>query len=100
MTINITRTFRPGPDIAPEKVGNMNNKYVEALNNGAEVVIVSANPADNSAIYWKRGGNYFTFCTATGEMERSRDYNDERFVKHLQKMQNDAALIFIRGTGK
>lgn len=78
----------------------MNNKYVEALNNGAEVVIVSANPADNSAIYWKRSGNYFTFCTATGEMERSRDYNDERFIKHLQKMQNDAALIFIRGTGK
>lgn len=73
------------------------NKYIEALNNHKEVVIVSRNENEQSAIFWKSSiGEYHSFNIEFSVLSRP-DYSDDRFINHIETMQKENAYIFIRG---
>ena len=72
------------------------NKYLEAINKGRGITIIAQNELADSATFWKSGTQYRSFSLNFGIMDRS-DMTDERFIKHMEKMENENALIFIRG---
>ena len=74
----------------------MKSKYLEALNNGREVVIISADENDDSAIFWKSNGKIYSFSVNMGTLERT-DQTAERLQKHFERMEAENAQIFIRG---
>lgn len=75
----------------------MNNPYIDALNKHREIVIVSQNENEYSAIFWKdAAGIICSFNYSFGILKRP-EYTNERFLEHIKAMQEDNALIFIRG---
>ena len=74
----------------------MKKEYITAMDNGKEIVIISAEKNFNSAIFWKKDGTYYCFTRAFGVMKRS-DLNDEMVGSHLSGMEKESAQITIRG---
>ena len=76
------------------------NQYVKALQSGAEVVIISSDNKCCSAVFWMNNdGNIVTFSRHLGIFERT-DFDGftlSDFEKHIQNMEEENALIFIRG---
>lgn len=72
------------------------NGYIKALNAGSEVVIISKNTNDDSCIFWKTCGTYYSFNRSFHVLERT-DMTDDRFLAHIQKMGQEGAQFFIRG---
>lgn len=75
----------------------MNNPYIEALNKHREVVIVSNNDREYSAIFWKDAAGIICSFNHTFGILKRPEYTNERFLEHIKTMQEDNALIFIRG---
>lgn len=75
----------------------MNNPYIEALNSHKEIVIVSQDDREYSAIFWKdKAGIICSFNYSFGVLKRP-EYTNERLLEHIENMQKENALIFIRG---
>lgn len=76
------------------------NQYIEALKNGKEIVIIANDPKCSSAIFWiNDDGNIVTFSRHLGIFERDifDGFTLSDFEKHIQIMEEENALIFIRG---
>lgn len=69
---------------------------LNAIENGSEVVIISASFGDDSAIFWMENGVIYSFNRSFGIMERT-DMNIDRLKNHLQNMHNEGASMFVRG---
>ena len=70
--------------------------YLNAVNNGQEIVIVSNEVTYDSAIIWKSDNKFYSFNRAFGTMERT-DWNDDKFINHMEQMESENANIFVRG---
>ena len=76
------------------------NKYIDAMRDGAEVVVIASDPKCSSAIFWiNEDGNIVTFSRHLGIFERDifDGFTLSDFEKHIQIMEEENALIFIRG---
>lgn len=76
------------------------NQYIKALQSGEEVIIIANNPKYSSAIFWMNNdGNIVTFSRHLGIIERNvfDDFTLSDFEKHIQIMEEENALIYIRG---
>ena len=72
--------------------------HYEALQDGREIVIISNDPLADSAIFYAtRTGNIYSFNRSNGVMARP-DMTPERLEKHITKMHNEGAEIYLRGT--
>lgn len=69
--------------------------YFEALAQGKEIVVVSADPNQNSAVFWYRDGKIWTFSKEFGIFPRT--IKEFKINKHLHDMEKEGAKIFIRG---
>ena len=74
----------------------MEKIYIKALNEGRELVIITAEKMFNSAIFWKTGGTYYSF-TREFRTNARPDLDDKTMVGHLRDMVKENAQIFIRG---
>lgn len=71
--------------------------HYEALKDGKEIVIISKNQRADSAIFWADSfGNIYSFNRSFGSMKRD-DMTPERLEKHITKMHEEEAEIFLRG---
>lgn len=77
----------------------MEKIYIKALNEGRELVIITAEKMFNSAIFWKADGEYRCFTREFGTMNRP-DLDDKTMAGHLRDMVKENAQIFIRGAAK
>lgn len=70
---------------------------IDALRQGKEIVIVSADPGSNSAIFWLNSNDIIcSFNTVFGIMVRP-DLTLDRLQKHLENMRTEHAYIYVRG---
>ena len=75
----------------------MTEKWIQALKSGSEIVIISAELGDDSAIFWMdRNGTIHSFNRSFGVMNRP-DMDVDRLKEHLQTMHKEGASIFVRG---
>lgn len=74
----------------------MKNKYIEALNKGSEIIIISANEDENSTIFYKHLNKYHAFTRLLGEFCHE-SMTDDKFIEHIERMKAENAQIFIRG---
>lgn len=74
------------------------SKYLDAVNKGREVVIVTGenDSESQSAIFWKMGDFFHSFNVEMGMLPRT-DMTDARFEKHIQRMLKEGCYVFIRG---
>lgn len=72
------------------------NKYTEALKKGHEVVIVSKNANDDSAIfYMNKAGDIYSYSRNIGLIKRTKTL--EHFAKHFERTEQEGATLYIRG---
>lgn len=75
----------------------MTEKWIQALKSGSEIVIISAELGDDSAIFWMdRNDTIHSFNRSFGVMKRP-DMDVDRLKEHLQTMHEEGASIFVRG---
>lgn len=72
------------------------NKYIKAIEAGSELVIISKDHNDDSAIFWQAAGKIYSFCRSFGTMERT-DINHERLTNHILNMIDEESEVYIRG---
>lgn len=73
------------------------NKYTRALYAGREIVIISANENEDSAIFFmSAAGKIYSFSRHLEYIERA-DLTPARIDKHFNKMLAEGATLFIRG---
>lgn len=86
-----------------EDTGEMRTKisYYTKLKSGEieELVIVSAEEAYNSGIFWMTDGRLYSFDVHSGTMERT-DLTPEIFDAHVTEMFSEGAHIYGRGCTK
>lgn len=70
---------------------------LNALKQGKEIVIVSADPDANSAIFWLNSDDIIcSFNTVFGIIVRP-DLTLDRLQEHLENMRTEHAYIYVRG---
>ena len=73
-------------------------EYMEALNQGKEVIIIAPFEEYNSAIFWKKRGRLYSFTRELGILERRpEELSEADLLQHFEDMENEEAMIFIRG---
>lgn len=76
------------------------NKYIEALKQGRELVVIAADEGcDSSIFYLETSTNeLITFSRHMGEIERLFNVNlQERMKEHFFNIEKEGGHIFIRG---
>lgn len=72
------------------------SKYMTALKNGSEVVIVANDKNSNSSVFYLgHDGSLYTFSRLFGIVKRS-DITIEQAIEHFRSMESDCK-VFIRG---
>lgn len=76
------------------------NKYIEALKQGRELVVIAADEDHDSAIFYLElsTNELITFSRHMGEIERLFNANlQERMKEHFSSIEKEGGHIFIRG---
>lgn len=73
------------------------NEYEKVLKAGREIVVVSADKNDDSAIFFcDRSGSLFSFSRNMGLLKRT-DRSISEIAEHIEKMNDNYNHVFIRG---
>lgn len=74
-----------------------NQREIEsALLDGSEVVVVSFDVCDDSAIHWVSGNYWFSFCRELGIVKRKVESIGD-VSKALKALQDEGLWLFCRG---
>ena len=74
------------------------NKYIKALEEGQEIVIIAADEGCDSAIFYLNSGELWAYSRHMGEFPRAwSDLQKERLKEHLHQIEKEGGHIFIRG---
>lgn len=69
--------------------------YLNEIIRGRELVIISANPKDDSAVFYAdRDGNVYSWCKEIGSY---RHKDRDRLVKHFKAMEAEGSILVLRG---
>ena len=78
----------------------MKNQYIEALNEGRQVVII---PAENMrdfdpCIFWQEKGMTYTYSVNMGTIARTeKELPKSQLANHFATMLSEGAYLYIRG---
>lgn len=71
------------------------NKYLKALKEGREVVVICDDAECASAIYWMQDGRIKCFSRYMGVIEHTA--SPEEIAEELQHLENEDCRLWIRG---
>lgn len=72
--------------------------YEKELRAGREIVVISGNEKDNSAVFWMKGDTIYTWSREIGIIERStKEYTFGKMALHFIEIKLEGGQVIARG---